>query len=51
MTESILLGTVAIRVPGQKLDWNSEGMVFSKHADANRLLKRTYRDGWHTARF
>ena len=46
MTEAILLGTVAIRIPGKKLDWNHRRMKVTNHADANRLLKRTYRSGW-----
>ncbi len=51
MTEAIILGTVAIRVPGQKLDWNPERMQVANYAEANRLLKRSYRDGWHLAGF
>jgi predicted dehydrogenase len=51
MTEAILLGTVAIRVPGQKLEWDNAGMKIIGNAEANRYLRRTYRDGWHVARF
>ncbi len=51
MTEAILLGTVAIRVPGQKLLWNSPSMKFTNNADANRFLRRTYRAGWHYGKF
>jgi len=51
MTESILLGTVAIRVPGKKLKWNSRRMKFKNSADANRLLKRSYRESWHVGGF
>jgi len=51
MTEAILLGTVAIRVPGQKLVWDSARLKVTNHAEANRYLKRTYRDGWRLARF
>ena len=51
MTEAILLGTVAIRVPGAKLEWNHGRMKFKNNSDANRLLKRKYRDGWHTGGF
>jgi predicted dehydrogenase len=50
MTESILLGTVAIRLPGQKLEWNHPHLTF-KSESANRFLKRTYRDGWHLSKF
>ena len=51
MTEAILLGTVAIRVPGAKLEWNHGRMKFKNNSDANRFLKRTYRDGWHAGGF
>ncbi len=51
MTEAILLGTVGIRLPGIKLEWNHGKMKFKKNADADRLLKRQYRDGWRTGGF
>ena len=51
MTEAILLGTVAIRVPGQKLVWDSPRMKVTNCPEANRYLQRTYRDGWHVAKF
>ena len=51
MTEAILLGTVAIRVPGQKLEWDSAGLKVTNHTEANRYLQRRYREGWHVARF
>ena len=46
MTESIILGTVAIRVPGQKLLWDNRRMKITNVADANRYLRRSYRSGW-----
>ena len=51
MTEAILLGTVAIRVPGQKLEWDSAKLKVTNSAEANRFLQRKYRDGWRLARF
>ena len=51
MTEAILLGTVAIRVPGEELTWDSARLRIKSHNDANSYLARTYRDGWHFARF
>ncbi|MSU58448.1 MAG: Gfo/Idh/MocA family oxidoreductase [Pedosphaera sp.] len=51
MTEAILLGTVAIRNPGEKLEWNHRRMKFTNHAAANRLVKRSYRAGWHVGGF
>ena len=46
MSETVLLGTVAIRVPDTKLAWNPESMSFTNSPEANKLLKRDYRDGW-----
>jgi predicted dehydrogenase len=51
MTEAILLGTVAIRIPGQELGWDSARMKIRHHREADRYLARSYRDGWHFARF
>jgi predicted dehydrogenase len=51
MTEAILLGTVAIRVPGQELTWDSNEMKIKNNREANQLLARKYRDGWHVAKF
>ncbi len=46
MTEAILLGTVAIRVPGQRLERDARRMKFPNYPEAEQLLKRTYRQGW-----
>jgi predicted dehydrogenase len=44
--ETILLGTIALRVE-KKLLWDTEKMAFSNSPDANRLLTRAaYRPGW-----
>ncbi len=51
MTEAILLGTVAIRVPGQTLEWDHARMKVRNHQEANRYLHRTYRKGWRMADF
>jgi predicted dehydrogenase len=46
MTEAIILGTVAIRVPGKLLNWNAKAMKISNEPEAERFLKRKYRKGW-----
>ena len=46
MSEAIILGTVAIRLPGQVLEWDSKRMRILNHPEAERLLRRTYRKGW-----
>jgi predicted dehydrogenase len=51
MTEAILLGTVAVRVPDQLLEWDSSNMTFPNRPEANQYLQRRYREGWHIAGF
>jgi len=51
MTEAVLLGTVAIRVPGQKLEWDSTHLKVTNSSEANRCLQRKYRQGWRLAGF
>jgi len=46
MAEAIILGTVAIRVPGVELQWDARHLRIPNHPEANRLLRRTYRQGW-----
>jgi predicted dehydrogenase len=46
MTETILLGTVAVRMPGQRLEWNPAGLKIPNCRHAERYLRRTYRKGW-----
>jgi hypothetical protein len=48
MTEAILLGTVAVQVPDQKLDWDHAAMRIPNHPVAERYLRREYRAGWQT---
>jgi predicted dehydrogenase len=46
MTEVVLLGTVAIRVPGETIEWDAENMKITNNVAANKLLGRSYRAGW-----
>lgn len=46
LTQAALLGAVAIRFPGQTLEWNAKAMKFSNHKDANTYLNPPYRSGW-----
>ena len=46
MTEAIILGTVAIRTPGEKLEWNSNPMKIPNNPTAQGLLRRKYREDW-----
>jgi predicted dehydrogenase len=45
MTEAILLGTIAIRVPGQLLEWDAKKMRFRNYPAAEKFLRRKYRKG------
>jgi hypothetical protein len=51
MTEAILLGTVAIRTPDTLLEWDSVNMKFPNNPEAEKYLKRSYREGWSAAGF
>jgi hypothetical protein len=51
MTEAILLGTVAIRVPDVLLEWDSANLKINNYPEAEKYLRRTYREGWQKAGF
>jgi len=51
MAEAILLGTVAIRLPGESLEWNAKALAFANHEPANALLRRHYREEWRLEGF
>ena len=45
LTEAILLGNIAARLPHTTLAWNAHKMKFNARA-ANQFLRRDYRKGW-----
>lgn len=45
LTETVLLGNIALWYPGETLKWDSHAMKFDK-PQANQRLKRAYRKGW-----
>ncbi len=49
MTEVVLLGTVAMRLPGETLEWDSANLTFSNSKAANQLVREPYRKGWEVA--
>lgn len=51
MTEAILLGTVAIRVPDTLLVWDHDNLAFTNNPEADKYIRRTYREGWHFGEF
>ena len=46
LTETILLGVIAQRVPETKLNWNAEAMKFDGRPELSKFVKRAYRPGW-----
>jgi predicted dehydrogenase len=46
LTEFVLLGVIANRVPGKLLTWRAAEMKLEGSDDAAKLLRRTYRKGW-----
>jgi hypothetical protein len=46
LTETVLLGTIAIRFPGEKLEWNSKELSFKNSRDATTHVTHPYREGW-----
>ena len=49
MTEAVLVGTCAVRVPGVKLEWDAGTLTFSNSKEANHLVREEYRQGWNVA--
>lgn len=46
LTETILLGNIAIKLNGQKLMWDGPSMQFTNNSAANHALHYEYRKGW-----
>ncbi|MCG8701246.1 MAG: gfo/Idh/MocA family oxidoreductase, partial [Bacteroidales bacterium] len=46
LTEMVLLGVLAMRIPDKKLLWDSSNTRFTNNDNANDLLHIAYRDGW-----
>jgi hypothetical protein len=46
LTEAVLLGTIAIRVPGKELAWDAAALKLTGSDAAAALVKKAYRKGW-----
>jgi predicted dehydrogenase len=46
LAETVLLGNVALRAQGKKLEWDGSGLKFKNDSTANQYLKREYRKSW-----
>jgi predicted dehydrogenase len=49
LTEAVLLGTIAIRLPGETLQWNSAELRITNNSQAHGMLTKQYRKGWEIA--
>jgi predicted dehydrogenase len=47
MTETVLLGNVALRA-GQPIEWDAKQLRVTNVPEANRFVKKQYRQGWGT---
>ena len=46
LTELALLGVIAVRFPGQTLQWDAEKARFTNCSEANEQINPPYRKGW-----
>ena len=46
LTQVGLLGLIALRFPGQTLNWDDQKMKFTNHKEANNFVEIPYRSGW-----
>ncbi len=48
MTETILLGVLAQRFPGETLKWNADSLSVEGRPELAKYIRREYADGWKT---
>src|SRR4029079_10245367 len=46
LTEMVLLGCLATRVPKTDLKWDTKALKFTNNDDANKFVKKQYRKGF-----
>jgi predicted dehydrogenase len=46
LTEAVLLGVVAVRFPGERMQWEPRSAQITNHSQANGRLTKDYRLGW-----
>ena len=46
LTEIAMLGVVALKMPGVKLQWDAQAMKFTNCPEANMFIDPPYRKGW-----
>jgi predicted dehydrogenase len=46
LTETMLMGNIAVRFAGQKLEWDAARQKFTNSDTATKLVSKEYRKGW-----
>ena len=46
LTETMLLGNIAVRFAGKKLEWDAAKLQFTNSAAAQKFVSKEYRKGW-----
>jgi len=46
LAEAVTLSIIALRVPYKRLFWDAQKMEFTNSAEANKFVRREYRQGW-----
>jgi hypothetical protein len=46
LTEIVLLGVLALKAPGRRLEWDAENLKLKNTTELNRYLHTEYRKGW-----
>ena len=46
LTETVLLGVLAARFPGKRLQWDAANLKVTNLPEANQYVRSTYRRGW-----
>jgi hypothetical protein len=49
LTEAVLLGAIAIRVPDTTLQWDAAALKITNSTAADALVRKKYRKGWEPA--
>lgn len=49
LTETVLLGTIAARVPELTLEWDAQALRFKNSDAASEYVRQPYRNGWEVA--
>jgi predicted dehydrogenase len=49
LTEAVMLGTIAVRLPGERLQWDAENLHVTNSSAAQAMVSKPYRKGWEPA--